>query len=133
MSEQIEQTLGLELYFYDRQLGIPEDWEEIEQFIEDSRARWDFLYTKEFLLDGILSGLLQLWNFRDKQGKLQAIMVTQIVEYPARKVLEAILAVGSGLHEGLPLFAVIEQCAVCLLYTSPSPRDRTRSRMPSSA
>ena len=27
----------------------------------------------------------------------------------------------------------IEASAVCLLYTSPSPRDRTRSRMPSSA
>ena len=26
-----------------------------------------------------------------------------------------------------------EQNSVCLLYTSPSPRDRTRSRMPSSA
>ena len=26
-----------------------------------------------------------------------------------------------------------EQDIVCLLYTSPSPRDRTRSRMPSSA
>ena len=26
-----------------------------------------------------------------------------------------------------------DQCVVCLLYTSPSPRDRTRSRMPSSA
>ena len=26
-----------------------------------------------------------------------------------------------------------EQAAACLLYTSPSPRDRTRSRMPSSA
>ena len=24
-------------------------------------------------------------------------------------------------------------CGICLLYTSPSPRDRTRSRMPSSA
>ena len=24
-------------------------------------------------------------------------------------------------------------CCTCLLYTSPSPRDRTRSRMPSSA
>ena len=24
-------------------------------------------------------------------------------------------------------------CHICLLYTSPSPRDRTRSRMPSSA
>ena len=28
---------------------------------------------------------------------------------------------------------VIEKTACCLLYTSPSPRDRTRSRMPSSA
>ena len=26
-----------------------------------------------------------------------------------------------------------EQLTICLLYTSPSPRDRTRSRMPSSA
>ena len=27
----------------------------------------------------------------------------------------------------------IPRCIICLLYTSPSPRDRTRSRMPSSA
>ena len=27
----------------------------------------------------------------------------------------------------------MEQDVICLLYTSPSPRDRTRSRMPSSA
>ena len=27
----------------------------------------------------------------------------------------------------------VTQCIICLLYTSPSPRDRTRSRMPSSA
>ena len=27
----------------------------------------------------------------------------------------------------------LHQCISCLLYTSPSPRDRTRSRMPSSA
>ena len=29
--------------------------------------------------------------------------------------------------------AVISGTEICLLYTSPSPRDRTRSRMPSSA
>ena len=29
--------------------------------------------------------------------------------------------------------AAVDQVIVCLLYTSPSPRDRTRSRMPSSA
>ena len=27
----------------------------------------------------------------------------------------------------------LDQAQICLLYTSPSPRDRTRSRMPSSA
>ena len=31
------------------------------------------------------------------------------------------------------LESIIEQAYNCLLYTSPSPRDRTRSRMPSSA
>ena len=29
--------------------------------------------------------------------------------------------------------AIVGHAIVCLLYTSPSPRDRTRSRMPSSA
>ena len=35
-------------------------------------------------------------------------------------------------HKGIPNLHFIK-CDVCLLYTSPSPRDRTRSRMPSSA
>ena len=33
----------------------------------------------------------------------------------------------------LPEVDGLEICRTCLLYTSPSPRDRTRSRMPSSA
>ena len=33
----------------------------------------------------------------------------------------------------LPLFAQHERPGICLLYTSPSPRDRQKSRMPSSA
>ena len=33
----------------------------------------------------------------------------------------------------LALPAIVDALAACLLYTSPSPRDRTRSRMPSSA
>ena len=33
----------------------------------------------------------------------------------------------------LIVFAIVTFIVTCLLYTSPSPRDRTRSRMPSSA
>ena len=34
---------------------------------------------------------------------------------------------------GSALFCVVSQYGFCLLYTSPSPRDRQKSRMPSSA
>ena len=44
---------------------------------------------------------------------------------------------GGGGMDMLSLVITIEElakvCVSCLLYTSPSPRDRTRSRMPSSA
>ena len=37
------------------------------------------------------------------------------------------------LHGEMVAFGLLTQLTFCLLYTSPSPRDRTRSRMPSSA
>ena len=41
---------------------------------------------------------------------------------------------GHALYEGTYLLGTsIARPLICLLYTSPSPRDRTRSRMPSSA
>ncbi|WP_460379541.1 hypothetical protein, partial [Staphylococcus aureus] len=35
-------------------------------------------------------------------------------------------------RQGVDRFQIVQQCR-CLLYTSPSPRDMRRSRMPSSA
>ena len=40
---------------------------------------------------------------------------------------------GIRLDADISAAEVMELCGDCLLYTSPSPRDRTRSRMPSSA
>ena len=39
----------------------------------------------------------------------------------------------AAVQEALRLSTLVNQYLDCLLYTSPSPRDRTRSRMPSSA
>ena len=51
-----------------------------------------------------------------------------------------IMIAGTQLTQGLKADGMsnlglnaIEEFDICLLYTSPSPRDRTRSRMPSSA
>ena len=46
------------------------------------------------------------------------------------------LWISKGLYPGMSLPCILGADGagtVCLLYTSPSPRDRTRSRMPSSA
>ena len=49
------------------------------------------------------------------------------------RLIVALLARGHILVEGVPGLAKTMAIKTCLLYTSPSPRDRTRSRMPSSA
>ena len=54
-------------------------------------------------------------------------------------VLHVSATIGAGMHLlanviSIPFFIRTKGWdVVCLLYTSPSPRDRTRSRMPSSA
>ena len=42
-------------------------------------------------------------------------------------------ALSNAINSGIRRIGVATQYKACLLYTSPSPRDRTRSRMPSSA
>ena len=42
-------------------------------------------------------------------------------------------AIGSMIDNAISVAPDADQRTACLLYTSPSPRDRTRSRMPSSA
>ena len=61
-------------------------------------------------------------TFYDQQGRL--LRTDDTVGYPGMNHYKVN---GSDLHEGLIYYQV------CLLYTSPSPRDATLSRMPSSA
>jgi len=57
---------------------------------------------------------------------LEVLTDSERVHNVRRWVLEMLLA-------ECPASREIKELAACLLYTSPSPRDRTRSRMPSSA
>ena len=50
-----------------------------------------------------------------------------------RSVLQAIVADDGVTRRLIMVRDIAAPSSVCLLYTSPSPRDRTRSRMPSSA
>ena len=65
----------------------------------------------------------------------------RVLDVSAQQILETAERTGAKVAGPVPMpttkrmFTVIRSPHVnnCLLYTSPSPRDRTRSRMPSSA
>ena len=70
----------------------------------------------------------------------------QAQDFPPKKPVSLVVGFAAGgaadaatrliakkLGENIGQSVVVENKGGCLLYTSPSPRDRTRSRMPSSA
>ena len=65
------------------------------------------------------------WQFQKNGLSIQEVIQKAIFNFSKEKiVLTGAGRTDSGVHA---------LAQVCLLYTSPSPRDRTRSRMPSSA
>ena len=63
-----------------------------------------------------------------KGGVGKTTIAAMIIKYLAQAQRGAILAIDADPSSNLNMVL-----GLCLLYTSPSPRDRTRSRMPSSA
>ena len=59
--------------------------------------------------------------------------LTLVVRPPFQLTLSPAVGTGSVLWNGRPLSGAANSSRTCLLYTSPSPRDATLSRMPSSA
>ena len=86
-----------------------------------------------FIFQDMLSAL---WEYSEKEGVVASLGVPNENSFQySIKFLESTL-IGYLPYYVLPvrIFNIrSKQFAGCLLYTSPSPRDRTRSRMPSSA
>ena len=66
-------------------------------------------------------------------GCAQAEQASQKVTTSAAEATDTIKSASNVVKTAAKSTAKTTQSGVCLLYTSPSPRDRTRSRMPSSA
>ena len=58
-------------------------------------------------------------------------------EEELRYLIDSVIKMGSltesQMIDSMDAIIKVDKDSICLLYTSPSPRDRTRSRMPSSA
>ena len=91
--------------------------EEVEELLERGMTPYDIL------TDGLVAGMdIVGVDFRDG-----ILFVPEVLM--AAKAMKA----GMGILRPLLVETGAPKIGTCLLYTSPSPRDRTRSRMPSSA
>ena len=80
--------------------------------------------------------VVRYWSIEDYQKIIGENRDKYFYKYKNRDIDEVLETAMNEVHkndvpEDVPI--IYENCDFCLLYTSPSPRDRTRSRMPSSA
>ena len=97
---------------------------------------------EEVFMSKSAGSALKLGQARGAAMVICATRDLEVHEYATRQIKQAVVGTGGATKEqvqhmvtrllGLPS-APGEDASDCLLYTSPSPRDRTRSRMPSSA
>ena len=89
---------------------------------QEARENLNSPYLNQFITSNTIPGVLN----RDVQGRLRKkIVILKIEKWIANAIRHCL--------EESQLPEDIYGINSCLLYTSPSPRDRTRSRMPSSA
>src|SRR5665811_763533 len=108
--------------------------------IRDRYIAWAFRNTKSPMLYGICAIVAMVHDALFVLGVFSILGVVLDVEIDALFVTALLTVIGFSVHDTIVVFDRIrENLALghdepyigCLLYTSPSPRDRTRSRMPS--
>ena len=97
----------------------------VQGISEIDRARKKIVVKKKLHSHYWIHGLP--FRMRFKKSKLYESIFTPIIIGLLVGYLAAIMGIGGA------FILVPAMIYICLLYTSPSPRDRTRSRMPSSA
>ena len=109
-------------------------------FLDDLSAHldtYDFVFRwRPSLADFALYGPLYAHLYRDpKSGEIMRAHAPKVAAWVER-LRDGDYGPGdliSGDEIPETLYPILRRHNICLLYTSPSPRDRTRSRMPSSA
>ena len=113
------------------------------------RFSWIFYFINIVLLTLVLimgdkskgaTRWVEIAGIRFQPSELGKILLILFFAYFFAKYQESVnrpkVLIGSFILAGIPLALIKKEpdlSTTCLLYTSPSPRDRTRSRMPSSA
>lgn len=90
---------------------IDEVWPEIEPMLEEAIKYSDGKFTAKCVKDALTTKEMQLWVAVNKKEKIQAFAVTQIVNYPAKRVMIIMFASGSCLEKWLHFIHILKNYA----------------------
>ena len=129
VQERIETLADLTqqvMFLIDEPFVVDElDWQDVNN---EEAQKYLFLLREEFInLDNFSLDSIEIVM----RKTLEEINVKTKIGFQAARVSITGTKISPPLFESV--FALGREAVICLLYTSPSPRDRTRSRMPSSA
>ena len=105
-------------------VGIPTRGIELTRVLEKELLSRTGLRVKKGTIDPTF--------YRDDQNRVGTRLI-KVTYIPTPIEKQEILLVDDVIYTGRTIRAAIDALYSCLLYTSPSPRDREKSRMPSSA
>ena len=105
----------------------------LAKFFQSNEQRW-VSGTEPAVLRELIPPGMQTQRRLRLYGVACCERISHLIVHPDSKASVALgLKLADGLSDSDLQDQVEENAGDCLLYTSPSPRDRTRSRMPSSA
>ena len=109
-----KRLISLVIPLYNEVENVEQLYLEIVKVIDSNNINAEFVFVDDGSKDKTVARLIEVAGFDTR---------TRIVEFRRNFGQTAAMAAGFDYAEG----------DICLLYTSPSPRDRQKSRMPSSA
>jgi len=87
---------------------VGDAWWEVYPLLSEAVKSNNGRYTITDLRRNLLSQDMQLWIIRAGEA-LEAVAVTEIVNYPSRKVVRVNIGTGSNFREWIPLLSEIEE------------------------
>lgn len=91
--------------------NIDDVWHKVENYLKDAIKYSDGKFTIRKLHDLLIAKHMQLWVAADKKNNIKACAVTEIVDYPAKRVLLIVFAAGIGLEEWIHHIEVLQNFA----------------------
>lgn len=72
-------------------------WPEVSKQLDTIPEHWEVYWTKDYINMSVVSGGWQAWGFGDYR-EVRLIVLTQLIVYPASRVLQMVLAFGNNLE-----------------------------------